>query len=325
MSGGINGASGISATKIQLYTPATIALILSLISMIIGIILLLHSQDQGDASNIVKTIATAGGFKGNVSDNKLTLQTTSLGILTGPGLLKAQSADITFVKLSGFNNVNPATTITSSDTIKSSLEKILLLNITPLIGLIPSASPITDTDTVFDAVNQLSGSILNSVNPFCVYTPITTNSQTKVNLWGDKIGTSIFPANTINSGTVLELQIFGDVTGPSSGETATYILELDGNDFITITSAPTSTAAVTRDIQLLINISFDESNIYFTAKCMLLNHPSQLIFVSTTSVVGQTLFNRSLIHVFGFAGYTSADTMSTTIRSSICTSVAGIQ
>jgi hypothetical protein len=317
-------SSGISATKAELYAPAGIALVLSIIGLIIGILLLIQTKNDGDATQIVTSVATSNGFKGSIAKNTLTVQSTNLGILTGPGLLQAQSEDITFTKLAGFNNANTGTMITSADTIKSGLEKVLVLNLTPLVGLIPGASSIDDSITVFDATNRLSGGLLNLMAPFCVYTPITTNSQTRVNLWGNMNGSSTFQPNAINIGTSWDLQIFGDVLGPPSGETATYILQLDGDDFITLVSPGTGGSAVTRDIRIFINLTFDTLNIYYTGRCQILNNPALSIQLSTTFVSGQTVFDRTQQHILGFVGFTSMVGMSTTVRSSICTAVAGL-
>jgi hypothetical protein len=316
--------SGINAKKIEVYVPSAVALVVGIVVLILAAILYSQSADQGKASQVIKTISQSNGFSGQIRDQTLTLKTSSLGILSYPGLTTASATSITSQPLTSFNNNNPGSTITVSDSIKSGLEKILLLNYTPLTGFVPSAGSLSDVDTIFLAVNKLAGSIQNQTNPFSVYTVVTTNSQTAVPMWVRNMkGSLTLKPNFISSGSVLQIECFGNIAGPETSQTATFNFTIDGTILFSIDTVPTSVAPAQRGIRLIITLSFNATTVNFVAYTSMYNHPSGTLIGLETFISGTTNFNQGVSHLLGLTASTSSALMSVTLTNSVCSTIAG--
>ncbi len=212
-----NAASGVNATKIQAYVPAAVALVIGVAVLIIGILLLMRSLDEGDIDQVVKKVSSTNGFRGSIASFGLTLGTTSTGLLKGPGLNIAADTDVTSHQLAGFDNLNPGTIITDQDTILSASEKGLLLNVNPLIGLTSSTGPVQATDTVFVAACKIKGQCDNLQSWFSITEAKTFGPSDYVPLWTNEStnGTNVIPSNIIQPGLTYNLYVAGKVYGPS--------------------------------------------------------------------------------------------------------------
>ncbi len=314
----------VNATKVQVYVLPGVALTISLLCLIISIVVLLQSDSQGNPKEIVKVVTNANGFKGTISNNRLTLSTTATTntLLKGPGLLAAVGSDVTKFAMTGFNNTNPGTAITASDTIKSGLEKCSVFNYTQLIGLIPFPDSIDETDTVFGAICNLVGSIQNIVGPsFSVYETVTVSGPTVTNLWGSMVGSPAFPANTIFPGCMLELIIFGSLTiesGTLISDTAPVVLMLNGDTELVSVPIPAGTTEGVFHFRISYFLTFTATTL--TCFAILIRFPIDP-FVATVSVrtAPTTIpFDPFIQNTLSFIGSTSSTTLSITVNSSIC-------
>lgn len=298
-------------------------MVLAIIVVILGSLLLMQSLNTNGA---IEGVALANGFNGTVTGRALVLKSVAVGILKGPGLVPAESKDVTAVKLDGFEE-NQNSDITESNSILSALGKVLVMDATEL-GLSPNSGVIESLDTVFEATNKFSACANLLLSPFSVYTSVTTQSQTPVNVWGSVSGSTTFPANSLPSGYGMVIQVFGTIQNvAATAESAVFTLQMDGVTVISITSAPTTTTPSTLELSVTFTLLFDGSHMSTDAICKIINRitftPGTAYPTRESNNFTQISFDSNAAHTFQLVGHTTNSSLTLIVGSSVCTSIAG--
>lgn len=309
-------------TDAQVYAPGSVAMILALITLVLAILLFVEVPNNND---VIQSVATTNGISATIVNRSLVLQSSGVEILKGPGFLSAETRDVTAVKLDGFEE-NQGEAIQASNSILSGLEKVLVMAATPL-GITPTPGAIGSSDTVYEAANKVSGSVSSLISPFSVHGLIATNSQTPVNVWGSLSGSTTFPANSINAGFAMAMEVFGTIQNvAATAQSATFTLQLDESTIISITSPPTSTTPATWEMRVTYTFAFDGVNMLTNAICQLVQRNTGGFtdhFMLQSQSNNQMIFNYDVNHTFQLLGQTSNSSLTLSVISSVCTSVGG--
>ncbi len=314
-----NDPSGVTATNVQVYVPAIIALLLGIISIIVGIFLLMPINNLGTYSKLVRKFSSANGLKGSISGFALTIGTPTTGVLKGPGLQAATDADITQnYTLQGFNNTNPGTIIGASDSILDASQKLTLFNYSPLTSLASARGPITANDSVFEAASRIKGQIDNWRQKFAVTGLINYPPSDFVLLTQNFIGNNVINANTIMPGLTYTILTQGSVKaigamGPLN-ETLEFQLRLNDTLFTSILTIPRNdySTTVSWPFTLSFNLSFISTILVSLTSTLVVYKPitggASVNLTSKTSVVQTMPYVGSIGNAINVYGRTNDST-----------------
>jgi hypothetical protein len=311
-------------TKAQVYSSSAIALVISTVALIFGILVIIETFASGIPTLITTSFKNVHGFQGAIKKNQLTLSTKASGLLTYQSgeLTSAVPPEITSRKLQGFSNVAPGSNIIASDSIMNALEKCVVLKATPLTGLTHVFAEINENDTLFDGLQKLAGSYNILANPFCMYEPISINNNIPTQIWTTTNikGSLIFAAYSFRSGTNVTIRNFGTLVTAASAGTDTTTLQFDfaGASIIHVTNILSNG---TVDIVMEINMFSEFNTISLLSTLFLYNIPGDTTgkTVVNTMSIDRFEFNPAIPNAVELLGSTSAPTTTLNMKNSIAT------